>query len=71
MVMTKRNVQPDINNGVCDGYACYSRAISKIAVKVGPKRTISLSLCETCKTKVNDGGTTNMMMHNSEVNSLD
>jgi hypothetical protein len=61
MDMTKSNVQSAINNNVCDGYGCYSRAISKLSVKVGAKRTISLSLCETCKTKVSDGGTTNVM----------
>ncbi|MGA9154829.1 MAG: hypothetical protein WBZ36_29950 [Candidatus Nitrosopolaris sp.] len=60
--MMKNNVKSDMSR-VCDGYGCYSSAESEINVKVGPKRSISLSLCERCKTKF-DGG------HNSEVVSV-
>lgn len=42
-----------------------------VGVKVGAKRTIFLSLCECCKTKVSDGGTTNVMMHNTQVDPVD
>ena len=42
-----------------------------VGVKVGAKRTIFLSLCESCKSKVSDGGTTNLMIDNTEVNPVD
>jgi hypothetical protein len=48
------SLQSDIDNVICDGYGCYSRAKSQLVVKVGPKKTISLSLCESCKAKFND-----------------
>lgn len=64
----------DNNKSICDGYGYYSRAESKLAVKVGAKRTISLSLRERCKSKVSGGGTINpksVTMHNREVNTVD
>jgi hypothetical protein len=67
------NLQSDIDNAVCDGYGCSSRAKSQLEVNVGPKKTISLSLCESCKTKFNDLGSTDVMIHqdNSEVVPVD
>jgi hypothetical protein len=52
---------------------CYSMAKSELVVKVGPKETISLSLCDGCKTKFNDRGRTDVMIRqqNSEVVSVD
>jgi hypothetical protein len=57
------NLQSDIDNAVCDGYGCSSRAKSQLVVNVGPKKTISLSLCERCKSKFNDLGRTDVMIH--------
>jgi hypothetical protein len=56
------DLQPDIDNAVCDGYGCYSRAKSELIVKVGPKKTISLALCESCKAKFNDHDTSDVMI---------
>ena len=64
----KNNVKSDMSR-VCDGYGCYSSAESEIDVKVGPKRSISLSLCERCKTKF-DGGRTDLILQNSDVVSV-
>jgi hypothetical protein len=52
--MSEKNYQSIDNNDVCDGYGCYSKAISELQVKVGETRTIFLSLCENCKTKFYD-----------------
>jgi hypothetical protein len=63
----------DIDSAVCDGYGCFSRAKSQLIVKVGPKKTISRYLCESCKTKFNDRGKTDLIIQQqkSEVVSLD
>jgi len=57
--LVMNGLQSDIDNAVCDGYGCHSRAKSELIVKVGPKKTISLSLCESCKKKLNDRGIKN------------
>jgi hypothetical protein len=44
------NLQSD--SAVCDGIECYSRPDSTFQIKVGEQRTISLSLCQSCKTKI-------------------
>jgi len=52
--MMKNSMYSDTDNNICDGYGCYSRADYTVQVKVGKGRTISLSLCGTCKTKFED-----------------
>jgi hypothetical protein len=64
------NLQSDNDSAVCDGYGCYSRAKSELAVKVGPKKTISLSLCESCKTKFNEVDRSDAMIQSNEANSF-
>ena len=64
--MNKNNCQSIDNNYVCDGYGCYSKAISELQVKVGETRTIFLSLCENCSTKFNDR---NSMLRQSKATS--
>ena len=49
---------------------CYSRAKSELVVKVGPKKTISLSLCDGCKTKFNDCGRTDVMIRQQNSNNF-
>jgi len=51
-------VNPQSDSEVCDGYSCYSSASYRVHVKVGKGRTISLSLCENCKTKFEEYGVT-------------
>jgi len=67
------SLQSDIDNAICDGYGCYSRAKSELVVKVGPKKFISLSLCESCKTKFNDRSRTDVTIQQqkSEMVSVD
>ncbi|MGB6531259.1 MAG: hypothetical protein WBF33_24390 [Candidatus Nitrosopolaris sp.] len=68
--MMKNIMHSDINN-ICDGYGCHHRAKCKIQVKVGETRTISLSLCESCKTKFNEVDRSNAMIKSCEANSFD
>jgi hypothetical protein len=58
---------------VCDGYGCYSRAKCNLIIKVGPKKTISLSLCEDCRTKFNNRSRTDVTVkqQKSEIVSVD
>jgi hypothetical protein len=67
------SLQSDIDNAICDGYGCNSRAKSELVVKVGPKKTISLSLCESCKVKFNDRSRTDVTVQQqkSEIVSVD
>jgi hypothetical protein len=41
----------DTDNNICDGHECCSRADCTVTVRVAKGRTISLSLCQSCKTK--------------------
>jgi hypothetical protein len=68
--MSKNYYQSNDNNYVCDGYGCDSRAISNLQVKVGETRTISLSLCESCRTKFNEVDRSDAMMQSNEANSF-
>jgi hypothetical protein len=67
------NLQSDFDTAVCDGYGCYSRAKCNLLIKVGPEKTISLSLCEGCKTKFNDRSRTDVAIQQqkSEIVSVD
>jgi hypothetical protein len=46
-----RSSEVNNDNTVCEALGCYSKAINKIAAKVGSKGTIFLFLCDNCKTK--------------------
>jgi hypothetical protein len=67
------SLQSDIDNAICDGYGCYSRAKSELVVKVGLKKTISLSLCESCRAKFNDRSSIDatVQQQKSEIVSVD
>ena len=65
--MSKNHYQSIDNN--CDGFGCDSKAISKLQVKVGETRTISLSLCESCRTKFNEVDRSDAMMHQEHADS--
>ena len=42
-------------NATCEAMGCYSKAVYRIAVKVGNLGTIPLLLCSNCVTKFQDG----------------
>lgn len=51
--MSDNSTSSDHNDSiVCDAIGCYSKATNRIALSVGPKRTISLLLCSNCKEKL-------------------
>jgi hypothetical protein len=48
--MSNNIVQSDLNNDiVCEAIDCSSKATKMLTLKVGSKGTISLFLCENCK----------------------
>jgi hypothetical protein len=63
------NEQEDLGSGKASSPELDQKGT--VGVKVGAKRTIFLSLRECCKSKVSDGGTTNVMMHYMEMNPVD
>jgi hypothetical protein len=63
------NKQEDLESGKAPSSELDKKGT--VGVKVVAKRTIFLSLCESCNSKVSDGGTTNVMMHNTEVDPVD
>jgi hypothetical protein len=45
-------------NSICERIGCNANATSKISVKVGDKRQITLFLCEKCKPRFSDSEVT-------------
>jgi hypothetical protein len=41
-------------NNICEGYGCFKKAATKIAVKVGQLGSISLDLCTDCVKKFDE-----------------
>jgi hypothetical protein len=52
--MTEEILGSIANNNICEATGCFATATTKIDVKVGNQRTISLLLCKNCVGKFDD-----------------
>jgi hypothetical protein len=53
--MSSYNKKTEHNNLICEAAGCFTRATVEIEVRVGPKDTIQLNLCEKCVSEFQDG----------------
>jgi hypothetical protein len=54
LTSTKRDQNDSELNATCEAVGCYSKAVYRIAVKVGNLGEIPLLLCSNCVTKFQD-----------------
>ena len=54
LTSTKRDLNNSELNAACEAVGCYSKAVYRIAVKVGNLGAIPLLLCSNCVTKFQD-----------------
>jgi hypothetical protein len=55
--MSQETIELGLINSICEAAGCSNKATVLLSVKVGPERTIQLSLCKDCVSKFEDGDT--------------